>query len=224
MLEFYLDTDNLQEIIRFSNCLPLRGITTNPTILSRSRQGLSKVLHKVSDVLGPNTRFHVQVTTASISEMTDEALSLADLPFDIVVKIPASESGLAAIKQIKDRKIPVLATAVFSSHQGFLAALCGADYVAPYINRIDALGGDGIGTTKDLKLLIDSHNLDCKLLPASFKNSRQVVETLKLGVPSITVAPEIMDQMINNATVESTIDQFNQDWVGAFSNKLSFET
>ena len=41
----------------------------------------------------------------------------------------------------------------YSAAQGLLAALAGAKYVAPYVNRVDAQGGDGIRTVQELSLI-----------------------------------------------------------------------
>ncbi|MEH6454552.1 MAG: transaldolase family protein, partial [Psychromonas sp.] len=151
MIELYLDTADIGEVTRFNQCLPLKGVTTNPTILAKSALGLSTVLPALAKIIGPEARFHAQVVSTTVKEMVEEAKQLNQLPYDMVVKIPATETGLAAIKLIKKEGILVLATAIYSAQQGFLAALCGADYLAPYVNRIDAMGADGVEVVADLQ-------------------------------------------------------------------------
>jgi TalC/MipB family fructose-6-phosphate aldolase len=224
MFELYLDTADLGQISRFSACLPVRGITTNPSILARSGLGLAELLPKVAQTLGEKTRIHVQVVSGSADAMVREALNLHEMPYDIVVKVPATEIGLAAIKQMKARNIPVLATAIYSVQQGFLAALCGADYLAPYVNRIDALGANGTGVVADLQLLLDRHQLSSKLLPASFKNTQQVLEVLKGGVGAITLPPEIAAELFAHPGVQPAVERFSQDWQEIFGERLSFES
>jgi len=164
------------------------------------------------------------VISQTVAEMVDEAISLDKLPFDIVVKIPATEVGLAAIKKVKKRGILVLATAIYSSQQGFLAALCGADYLAPYINRIDTMGGNGVGVVADLQQLLLVNDLKCKVLPASFKNTQQVMDVMKLGVGAITLPCEVAIQMISHPAVEPAVAKFSQDWRDTFGTMLPFET
>jgi fructose-6-phosphate aldolase 1 len=142
----------------------------------------------------------------------------------MVVKVPATETGLAAIRKIKAENILVLATAVYSAQQGFLAALCGADYLAPCVNRIDAMGADGVGVVADLQVLLDQHRLDCTILPASFKNTQQVMDVLKLGVGAITLPVDVAAQMFAHPAVQPAVEQFTQDWQGVFGSKLSFES
>lgn len=224
MFELYLDTADIDQIARFSASLPVRGITTNPSILARAGVGLAELMPQVAEVLGKEARFHVQVVSESANAMLKEALSLQELPYDIVIKVPATEVGLAAIKQIKARNIPVLATAIYSVQQGFLAALCGADYLAPYVNRIDAIGGNGVGVVSDIQLLLDRHHFAGKLLPASFKNTQQVLEVAKIGVESITLPVEIAAEMFVHPAVQGAVNCFTQDWQGFFGQKLSFES
>jgi TalC/MipB family fructose-6-phosphate aldolase len=224
MFELYLDTADIGQISRFSACLPVHGITTNPSILAKTGIGLTELLPKVTEVLGGQATIHVQVVGESAEAMVQEALHLQELPYRIVIKVPATETGLIAIKQMKARGIPVLATAIYSVQQGFLAALCGADYLAPYVNRIDAMGANGTGVVADLQLLLDRHRLASKLLPASFKNTQQVLYVLKAGVASITLPVEIAGELLGHPAVQPAVNRFTQDWQSAFGQKLSFES
>ncbi|MEC4749617.1 transaldolase family protein [Methylomicrobium sp. Wu6] len=224
MFELYLDTADIGQIARFSACLPVHGITTNPSILAKAGIGLTELLPKVTEALGKQGRIHVQVVGESADAMVKEALRLQELPYDIIVKVPATEIGLAAIKQMNARDIPVLATAIYSVQQGFLAALCGADYLAPYVNRIDAIGANGVGVVADLQLLLDRHGVPCKLLPASFKNTQQVLEVLKAGVASITLPVEVASELFAHPSVQPAVNRFTEDWQEAFGRTLSFES
>ena len=229
MFELYLDTADAGQIARLGACLPIRGITTNPSILAGANTGLNELLPKVTGTLGENARIYVQVVSESADAMLNEAQNLRKLPFDIIVKVPATETGLTAIKMMKAQHIPVpvLATAIYSVQQGFLAALCGADYLAPYVNRIDAInenGIDGIGVVADLQTLIDRHQFHSKLLPASFKNMQQVLGVLKVGVSAMTVPVDIADAMLTQPTVKPAVDRFNQDWRTVFGQTLPFES
>ena len=225
MIEIYLDSVDSQQISRLNACMPLRGITTNPSILAKAGLGVNQVLGNISGIIGAKCRFHVQVISQTVDEIVAEAQQLQQLDFDVVVKIPTTEIGLTAIKHIKQHtNIVVLATAIYSTQQGFLAALCGADYLAPYVNRIDTMGGDAIKVVTDLQQLITVNQLDCYLLPASFKNTLQVIEVMKLGVGAITLPIDIAAQMLSHPAIQPAVDQFSQDWAAVFGAKLAFES
>lgn len=224
MFELYLDSANLEEIKTLADALPLAGVTTNPSIMAAGGVGLRQLLPQLSEVLGKDARFHVQVISNTVDGIVAEAKELHALPFDIVVKIPAHTAGLTAIKQIKQLDIPVLATAIYNVQQGWLAALNGADYLAPYLNRIDNLGFDGIGVVADLQHLIDQYQLATKLLVASFKNVQQVLQVLKHGVASVTLPLDIAQQMLSNPMTDMAVDQFSRDWQAVFADNLSFQS
>ncbi|WKJ90913.1 transaldolase family protein [Methylomonas montana] len=224
MFELYLDSANLEEIRILSDILPLAGVTTNPSIMAAGGIGLTQLLPALSEILGADSRFHVQVVSNSVDGIVAEAKQLHDLPFDIVVKIPAHAAGLSAIKQIKQHNIPVLATAIYNVQQGMMAAWNGADYLAPYLNRIDNLGFDGIGVVGDLQAFIDRYQLPTKLLVASFKNVQQVLQVLKHGVAAVTLPLDIARQMLNNPATDAAVAKFSQDWQAVFADKLSFDS
>ncbi len=224
MFELYLDSADCDQIKTLAKALPLVGVTTNPSIMAAGGAGLTQLLPELVEILGAKSRFHVQVLSDSVEGIVAEAEALHALPYDIVVKIPAHAAGLAAIKQIKQHDIPVLATAIYNVQQGWLAALNGADYLAPYLNRIDNLGFDGLAVVADLQNLIDQYRLPTKLLVASFKNVQQVLKVLKLGVASVTLPLDIARQMLNNPTTDAAVDKFAQDWQSVFADSLSFQS
>ncbi len=224
MIEFYLDSVDLVQIRRFKESLPLKGVTTNPTILANAGVGLAKLLPELSIILGEQARFHVQVVSHTVEEMVEEARHIDQLPYDMVVKVPATETGLIAIQQMKVLQIKTLATAIYNTQQGFCAALAGADYLAPYVNRMDMIGGNGIAVVAELQGLISQYGLPTLLLPASFKNTFQVIEVMKLGVGAITVPVDVMAQMFAHPATEKAVEQFSKDWEQVFANKLSFQS
>ena len=86
------------------------------------------------------------------------------------------------------------------------------------------MGVSGINVVADIQLLINQQGLESKLLPASFKNTQQVMDVLKLGVQAITLPVEIADQMISHPAVQLAVNQFEKDWTTAFGDQLSFES
>ena len=223
MIELYLDTVDAIQVDRLNSCLPIKGVTTNPSILANADTGVTLALSELAEII-EEPRFHVQVVTQTVDDMVAEAIEIDKLPFDMVVKVPAMEMGLAVIKKIKKRGLQVLATAIYSSQQGFMAALSGADYLAPYVNRIDAMGGCGVSVVADLQQLLAINELNCKVLPASFKNALQAIDVMKLGVGAITLPVDVAMQMISHPAAQPAVEQFTQDWRDTFGTMLSFET
>lgn len=139
-MELYLDTADISAVKRLSRILPLQGVTTNPSIVAKSQTSLWEVLPALRDALGGEGKLFAQVLANQTEQIVEEAELLYSRVPGLVVKVPVTAAGLAAIKTLRIRKIPTLGTAVYGAGQGLLSALAGAEYVAPYVNRLDAQG------------------------------------------------------------------------------------
>lgn len=217
-MELYLDTANVREVERLARIFPIAGVTTNPSIVAASKESVWDVLPRLQNAIGETGILFAQTMSRDAQGMVSEAKRLNNSIPGIVVKIPVTSEGLAAIKQLKTEGITTLGTAVYSASQGLLAALAGAKYVAPYVNRVDAQGGDGIRTVQELQTLLELHAPDSKVLAASFKTPRQALDCLLAGCEAITLPLDVAQQMLDTPAVQSAIEKFEQDWKNAFGN------
>ncbi|MDC0726819.1 fructose-6-phosphate aldolase [Phytobacter diazotrophicus] len=217
-MELYLDTANVKEVERLARIFPIAGVTTNPSIVAAGKESIWDVLPRLQKAIGPQGILFAQTMSRDAQGMVEEARRLSNTVPGVVVKIPVTSEGLAAIKLLKKEGIPTLGTAVYSAAQGLLAALAGAKYVAPYVNRVDAQGGDGIRTVQELQSLLEQHAPESKVLAASFKTPRQALDCLLAGCEAITLPLDVAQQMLDTPAVESAIAKFEQDWNNAFGN------
>ncbi len=156
-MELYLDTSDVAAVKALARVFPLAGVTTNPSIIAAGKKPLEVVLPELHEAMGGQGRLFARVMATTAEGMLNDARKLRSIIADIVVKVPVTAEGLAAIKMLKTEGIPTLGTAVYGAAQGLLSALAGAEYVAPYVNRIDARGGSGIQTVTDLHQLLKMH-------------------------------------------------------------------
>jgi fructose-6-phosphate aldolase 1 len=218
LMELYLDTADAAAVMRLARVLPLQGVTTNPSIVAKAGKPIWEVLPALQDALGGGGKLFAQVIAANADEMVREAQLLTSRVPGIVVKVPTTVEGLAAMKQLKILGIPTLGTAVYGAAQGLLAALAGAEYVAPYVNRLDAQGGDGIQMVQDLQQLLTLHAPRSKVLAASFRTPHQAMSCLLAGCESITLPVDVADQLLTTPAVTAAIATFEKDWQGAFGS------
>ncbi|EPF2778321.1 fructose-6-phosphate aldolase [Escherichia coli] len=211
-MELYLDTSDVVAVKALSRIFPLAGVTTNPSIIAAGKKPLEVVLPELHEAMGGQGRLFAQVMATTAEGMVNDARKLRSIIADIVVKVPVTAEGLAAIKMLKAEGIPTLGTAVYGAAQGLLCA----EYVAPYVNRIDAQGGSGIQTVTDLHQLLKMHAPQAKVLAASFKTPRQALDCLLAGCESITLPLDVAQQMISYPAVDAAVAKFEQDWQGAF--------
>ena len=211
-MELYLDTSDVEAVKSLARIFPLAGVTTNPSIVAAGKKPLEVLLPELHDAMGGQGRLFAQVMASTAQGMVSDARKLRAIIPDIVVKVPVTAEGLAAIKLLKAEGIPTLGTAA----QGLLSALAGADYVAPYVNRVDAQGGNGIQTVNDLQQLLKMHAPHAKVLAASFKTPRQALDCLLAGCESITLPLDVAQQLISYPAVDAAVAKFEHDWQGAF--------
>ena len=215
-MELILDTANIEDIKDLHTHLCLDGVTTNPSIISKEGKDFENIIKEIDEIVGKDTPIHAQVISTKFEDMMEEALYIRKLREKMYVKIPVTKEGLRAIKELKKQNIKITATAIFTAHQGFLAAKAGADYVAPYVNRIDNISGDGVNVVKDLVNIINSYNLNTKVVAASFKNAQQVLDLMKVGVHSATIPADICRTMMAHPLTDWSVDKFIEDWSNTF--------
>ncbi|HEI8866313.1 fructose-6-phosphate aldolase [Serratia sp. AKBS12] len=218
-MELYLDTSDVTAVRKLARVFPLAGVTTNPSIVAAGNRPLAALLPELREALGGKGRLFAQVMARRAEEMVQDARQLRAMVADLVVKVPVTAEGLTAIALLKAEGIPTLGTAVYSATQGLLAALAGAEYVAPYVNRIDAQGGSGMRSVEELQQLLALHAPQAKVLAASFKTPRQALDCLLTGCQSITLPLDIAQQFIASPAVDAAIEKFEQDWMAAFGRK-----
>lgn len=217
-MEIYLDTANVAEVKRLARIFPICGVTTNPSIIAASKTSIWEILLSLKEVIGPEGRLFAQVMSRDALEMVEEAKRLVNHIPGLIVKIPVSAEGLVAIKQLTKLGIPTLGTVVYSAVQGLMAAQAGAKYIAPYVNRVSAQGGDSVSMVQDLQTLLELHTPETKVLAASFKTPQQAMDCMLAGCEAITLPIDVIEQFLGTPAVEAAISKFEKDWSNCFNN------
>lgn len=217
-MKLILDTGNVEEIKEVNDILVIDGVTTNPSIVSKEKIEFEKLIEEISKVIDKDTPIHAQVISTKYDDIIKEAEYINNIRKNIYVKIPVTKHGLKAIKYLSTKDINITATAIFTAHQGYLAAKAGAKFVAPYVNRIDNISGNGVETVRDLVNIIDKYKYKTEVLAASFKNAQQVLELMKVGVHAVTVPYDILCNMINHPSTDLSINKFIHDWEEVYGN------
>ncbi|MCF0245908.1 MAG: fructose-6-phosphate aldolase [Ileibacterium sp.] len=212
-MKLCIDDADIEKIRRIVDVYPIDGVSTNPSILAKTGQNPAEVLKEIRSIIGAEGELFVQAVSLDAKGMVEEGRAIAKaLGPTTLVKIPCIPQGYKAMKQLKKEGIRFIGTAIYTPMQAYLAAACGADYVAPYVNRIDNMGFDGVQVTKDIHDILTKNKMDCQLLAASFKNSQQVLDLAKYGIGAATAAPEIIEGFVKNPAVDAAVAQFASDF------------
>lgn len=214
-MKLCIDHADVAKIRRIYEFYPVDGVSTNPSILARCGRAPYEVLREIRAIVGDGELF-VQAVSPDAEGMVTEAHRIVkELGEATLVKIPCVPEGFKAMKALNAEGIRFIGTAIYTPMQGFLAAKCGAEYVAPYVNRIDNMGFDGVQVSKDIHdAIVRSGLTHSGLLAASFKNSQQVLELVKYGVKAVTVAPDVIEGLVKNPAIDAALTQFTADFEG----------
>jgi fructose-6-phosphate aldolase 2 len=208
-----LDTANLEEIKRLNDLYPIDGVTTNPSIIAKEDKDFLELLTEIKNIIGQDKMLHAQVLSTGAEEMVEEAEFLAEkFGENLYVKVPVISEGIKAIKILSKKGIKITATAVFTPQQAFMAAKAGVNFVAPYVNRLDNISADGINVVSEIVKLFKVHQLDTKVIAASFKNVNQIHQCLLQGSQAITANPELIEKLVYHPMTELGVEGFISDW------------
>ena len=218
MTKILIDSADIKKAREIERYYTIAGITTNPTILSKIEGTLENKLKELKEFTYGKYEVHVQTTESEVEKIVEEAKKLRDyFGESFYIKIPVTKSGLEAMKLCSKEDIRVTATAILTSMQALAAAKNGANYVAPYVNRMENVGQDAKEAIFEISnLLID---YPTEILAASFKNVKQVQDILRCGAEAVTIAPEIIEASIWHPYTDKSVFDFEKDWGNRFGDK-----
>ena len=217
---YIIDSADTEKIKRCVEFFPVAGVTTNPTIISKEKADFVQLVKTIRDIIGPEKMFHIQTTADTAEDMIREAQALKEVVGgNFYIKIPISAQGLKAMMQLKKMGINVTATAIFTQQQAMLAAMAGADFVAPYVNRLDNIVSDGVHVVEEIVKMFRAQNVNCKVLAASFKTVEQIHKIAVVGGDAVTINPELFDLLTYHPMTQYAIDDFNVDWESVYGKK-----
>ncbi|GEQ48184.1 fructose-6-phosphate aldolase [Tetragenococcus koreensis] len=225
-MEILLDTANIEMIKKYEAVLPLTGVTTNPSIVKKEgKVDFFAHMNTIREIIGKERSLHVQVVAKDKAGMLkDVEAILEQIDREVYLKIPASEEGLKVIKILKKEELNVTATAIYTKFQAYLAIAAGADYIAPYFNRMENLNIDAKEAMAAMANEIERSNSKTKIVAASFKNVGQVTTALDQGAQAVTVAPDIIAQALAMPSIAQAVDDFTEDWESIFGKSSTIDS
>lgn len=211
-MKFFLDTAMIEEIKQVKAWGFLDGITTNPTLVSKTGGVFEDVAKEILTTVAP-APVSLEVVATDIDGMVKEGRMLASWGKNVVVKIPMTEAGMAAtqiLSQQYHHKVNV--TLVFSANQALLAAKAGAAYVSPFIGRLDDIGEDGMGLIARIVEIFDNYQFSTEVLVASVRHPMHITEAARIGAHVATMPFSVMRQLFKHPLTDKGLNAFLEDW------------
>ena len=211
-MKIFLDTADLEEIRRAADANLIDGLTTNPSLVSKvagDRDIKDLYLEICQAVSGPVS---LEVVALDRETMVSEGKKLAAIHENAVVKVPLTEDGLKACRDLVDAGNRVNVTLCFSVSQALLAAKAGATYVSPFVGRIDDISGEGMQLIHQIRQVYDNYGYATEILAASIRHPLHVVESMLMGADCCTIPPKVLWQLSKHPLTDRGLDAFMADW------------
>ena len=209
-MKFFLDGSDIEKIKKFSDLGLIDGVTTNPSIILKSGKDMIEVISELASIVSGS--ISAEVSALDSEKMVEEGIKLSQIAENVTVKLPITWDGLEACNSLSQKGISVNMTLCFSASQALLAAKSGAEYVSPFIGRLDDLNLDGADLISDIKLIYSNYNFSTKVLAASIRTINHVKQCALLGADVATIPIDIFEKLVKHPLTDSGLSQFTADW------------
>lgn len=210
-MRIFLDTADLEEIREVARWGILSGVTTNPTLMSRT-SGMSHedVIKHIADIVdGP---ISAETISLDADGMLEEGHRFAKWHPNVVIKVPSIPAGWEAVSRFKKEGIRCNVTLCFSANQALFAALAGAYIISPFVGRLDDVSEDGMQVVRDTVEIYRQHKLETLVLAASIRHPLHIMDAAKAGADIATVPFKVLEQAAKHPLTDRGIDSFLKDW------------
>lgn len=212
-MKFFIDTANLEQIKEAQDLGVLDGVTTNPSLMAKEgitgKENILQHYRHICDIVEGDVS--AEVVATNFDEIIKEGEELADLHSQIVVKVPMIKEGVKALNYFSDKGIRTNCTLIFSAGQALLAAKAGANYVSPFLGRLDDISTDGLQLIADIRLIYDNYSFKTEILAASIRHTMHVINCAKLGADVMTGPLSSIDGLLKHPLTDSGLEKFLQD-------------
>ena len=209
-MKIFIDTANVSEIKEAWDLGVISGVTTNPTLIAKEGRDFKEVIKEITTIVdGP---ISAEVISLQHEKMVEEALELAAIHPNIVIKIPMCAEGLKAVKILSAKGIRTNVTLIFSAAQALLASRAGASYVSPFLGRLDDIGSEGMTLIEDIAEIFRHQDTKTEIIGASIRHPIHVIKAAKAGCDVATIPYKVITQMIGHPLTANGIEKFLMDW------------
>jgi len=209
-MKFFIDTANIEEIKKANELGLLDGVTTNPSLVSKEGREFKELIIEICGIV--NGPVSAEVISNDAKGMIKEARELAKLADNIVVKIPLIKEGLKAVKILSEEGIKTNVTLCFSAAQALMAAKAGANYISPFVGRLDDIGHDGMEIVEQILAIYENYGYETEVIVASIRNPIHVLKAALMGADIATIPFNVMEQLIKHPLTDVGLEKFLADW------------
>ena len=212
-MKFFIDTANLAQIKEANDLGILDGVTTNPSLMAkegiRGEEAVRQHYKTIAELVTGDVS--AEVISTDFEGMVAEGKKLAAIRPNIVVKVPMIKDGIKALKWFSDNNIKTNCTLIFSAGQAILAAKAGANYVSPFIGRIDDSSWDGVQLIEQIAKIYAIQGFQTEILAASIRNALHIVRCAEAGADVCTCPLESILGLLKHPLTDLGLAKFLAD-------------
>ena len=216
-MKFFIDTAKIEDIKKANDMGVICGVTTNPSLIAKEGRVFEEVIAEIAEIVDGPISGEVKATTTDAAGMIEEGKAIAAIHPNMVVKIPMTVEGLKAVKALTALGIKTNVTLVFSANQALLAARAGANYVSPFLGRLDDISTRGTDLIAEIVTIFEAAgDIDTQIIAASIRHPMHVTECALAGAHIATVPYKVIEQMVNHPLTTAGIEKFRVDYEAVF--------
>lgn len=210
-MQIFLDTADYDAIAKRYQTGLVSGITTNPTLVRKSG------VNYVDFIKALATDFAFESISAEVEgessfEMMCHACKFRDIAENVTIKLPLTQEGLIACKELTSQGVTTNVTLCFSVAQAVMAALAGATYISPFVGRMNDNSFSGVELVRAIGGLYAAKRVETKVLAASLRDVHHVSRCLLYGADVVTLPPAVFDKMYNHVLTDAGLAIFEKDF------------
>lgn len=210
-IRFMIDSADRERVEPWLATGIFAGVTTNPTILQRSRRSIADIpdiYRWAGGDAGREVCFQVWGETAE--QLYRAGMWIREVAPTATVKVPVTRAGVEAASRLRAHDVPILLTVLYSAKQMLLASALGARYVAPYYNRMLVNGRDALAEIGRMTDVVPQDGGGPLVLAASLKSARDVVALAGVGVRAFTCPLEVVEDLFRDDLTAGSVRDFEQ--------------
>jgi transaldolase len=212
-MKFFLDSADINEIKEISDYGFIDGVTTNPDLIAREVLKGSTTEQVISEIIkAVNGEVHIQIVSQDYDSIISEALKIHSLGMNVIVKIPATLTGMKAMLKLNEKKVKCSASYVYNTIQAIIAAQNYAEYVSIRAGKIDDAGQDGMGFAFSVIETFRKSKFDSKVLVTDISNSEHIIRAGMMGADAISVPYSLIKKIGNYANTERDMKEHMDSW------------
>jgi transaldolase len=248
-MEIFLDTAKIEEIREAVLMGLISGVTTNPSLMLKAgRKDYREVTREVCYLVqGPISAEAVSTDAEGMLAEAQEMATWSPYVVVKIPTIPEGLKAMKMISQEEvnaDRLcqgcpwfgqcdtdiemareladvwgIRVNATLVFSPNQALFAANAGADFVSPFVGRLDDTGQDGMDVVADTVEIFQTYDIETQVIAASIRHPLHITQAALAGADIATVPFDVLMKALKHPLTDIGVQRFLADWAKAAGEK-----